>query len=201
MSQRSSGHARIPLDLYQTRERWVAEALAERFSLVGARIWECAAGDGLLAQSLEALGANVIGTDIAGPFTRFDFTSDDPAPARVRHVDAIVTNPPYGERGALALRFIERGLTRIRPGHRKMAMLLPVDFDSAKTRAHVFADCFEFTGKIVLTKRIRWFDPEPGKKNMSPSVNHAWFLWSASRDRTASPKLFYGPREPMKVAA
>jgi hypothetical protein len=52
-------------------------------------------------------------------------------------------------------------------------MLLRVDFDSAKSRRHLFADCPAFAGKIVLTKRIRCIEGSTG----SPSFNHAWFVW------------------------
>jgi hypothetical protein len=81
-----------------------------------------------------------------------------------------------------------------------LALLLPVDFDSAKTRARFFADCHDYVGKIVLLKRIKWFDEEvtckkcggtgavegmkckpcggKGTKKSGPSVSHAWFLWN-----------------------
>jgi hypothetical protein len=52
-------------------------------------------------------------------------------------------------------------------------MLLRADFDSAKSRRHLFADCAAFARKIALTKRIVWFD---GPK-AAPSFNHAWYLW------------------------
>lgn len=56
-------------------------------------------------------------------------------------------------------------------------MLLRTDFDHAKTRRHLFADCPAFAKKVVLTKRILWFTPEPGAKGKSPSENHAWWIW------------------------
>jgi hypothetical protein len=90
----------------------------------------------------------------------------------VRCPDAdVVTNPPYGgRRGTLALKFIERALELTR-GEYKVAMLLPVDFDSARTRRHVFGDHPAFALKVVLLDRIKWFDGQSG------STNHAWYVW------------------------
>jgi hypothetical protein len=83
----------------------------------------------------------------------------------------IITNPPYGDRrGTLALQFIEHALW-LSERHRKLvAMLLPIDFDSGKSRAHVFQHP-AFALKIVLLDRIRWFNGQSG------STNHAWYLW------------------------
>jgi hypothetical protein len=48
-------------------------------------------------------------------------------------------------------------------------MLLRCDFDSAKTRGHLFGRCPEFAKKLTLVERIRWFEYYPA----SPSFNHA----------------------------
>jgi tRNA G10 N-methylase Trm11 len=68
--------------------------------------------------------------------------------SRPTGVDAIVTNPPYGR---LATPFIRHALSLDVP---IVAMLLRVDFDSAKTRRDLFADCPYFAGKITLLDRI-----------------------------------------------
>ena len=67
------------------------------------------------------------------------------------------------------------------------AMLLRADFDSAKTRRSLFAECPLFARKLVLTRRIRWFEDFVG----SPSYNHAWFVWR--RDHRGLPTIGYGP--------
>ena len=66
-----------------------------------------------------------------------------------------------------------------------VAMLLRADFDHAATRAHLFADCAMFAKKVVLTKRIRWFQDSTG----SPSFNHCWMIWD--RQHRGSPTLAY----------
>ena len=83
----------------------------------------------------------------------------------------VVTNPPFGDRrGSLTLAFIEHSLLVTRTFRKKVAMLLPIDFDSGKTRVHVFQHP-AFTQKIVLLDRVKWFN------NQSGSLNHAWFIW------------------------
>jgi hypothetical protein len=94
-------------------------------------------------------------------------------------ISAIITNPPY----ALAREFIERALRF--DGVRVVAMLLRTDFDHAATRAHLFAGCPMFAKKVVLTKRIRWFEDSTG----SPSFNHCWMIWD--RQHRGPPTLAY----------
>lgn len=97
-------------------------------------------------------------------------------------VTAIVTNPPYDQ----AQKFIEHALELMKPNG-IVAMLLRTDFDHAKTRRHLFADCSSFWAKIVLTKRIKWFENSKGQ----PSFNHAWFIWQILNYET--PTIRYAP--------
>jgi hypothetical protein len=67
------------------------------------------------------------------------------------------------------------------------ALLLRTDYDHAATRQHLFSGCHAFVKKIVLTKRIVWFDG-PGA---APSFNHAWYIWDWLHD--GPPVLAYEP--------
>ena len=87
-------------------------------------------------------------------------------------IDVVVTNPPFGHGGRLACEFITRALA-LAP---VVAMLLRVDFDSAKTRVHLFRDCPSFARKIILLDRITWFEREGAA---GPSENHAWMIWNS----------------------
>ena len=158
MSQRESGYERIERDCYETPE-WVTRALLPHLGNIKS-VWEPAAGSGKMARALEAAGLQVISTDIS--------TGQDFLLAGRQSVNAIVTNPPYTS----AALFIEHGL-RLMSDVGKVAMLLRTDFDHAQTRRHLFADCPAFARKVVLTKRIRWFEKSTG----SPSFNHAWYIW------------------------
>jgi hypothetical protein len=102
-----------------------------------------------MVAALRQAGFDVIGSDIA---EGADFLCQ---PAK-SGIAAIITNPPY----ALAREFIERALDF--NGVRVIAMLLRTDFDHAASRAHLFADCPMFAKKVVLTRRIRWFEDSTG---------------------------------------
>lgn len=178
MSQRDSGYERKERDLYETPEWVTAALLAEGFRKPEV-VWEPAAGSGKMLRMLELLDAEVYGTDIDDGQ---DFMEHNPPPG----CDCIITNPPY----VLATEFVERSLTLMRRVGGQVAMLLRTDFDHAKTRANLFAQCPAFSKKLVLTKRIQWFEDSKG----SPSFNHAWFIWDWKHG--GPPTLAYGPNSP-----
>jgi hypothetical protein len=192
VGKHETGFARIERDHYPTPS-WVVEALAAHVDLAGLRIWECACGDGRMAEALKAAGASVYASDVETRDYRLDAVLDFLAgqiPEGERF-DGIITNPPFGKRGKLAEQFIKRGLKQIADCP-FMALLLPADFDSAKTRPPLFAGCPHFAGKIVLTKRIVWFtNPDPRREN--PKENSAWFLWSRNVIRGRPPIVLYAP--------
>jgi hypothetical protein len=97
----------------------------------------------------------------------------------------IVTNPPF----SLAEKFIRHALSLTEVNARKVAMLLPIAFDAAKTRRDLF-EGRPFKAKYTLTKRIRWENLEQ-KKN-GPSSNHAWYVWDWAYD--GMPFLGYLPK-------
>jgi hypothetical protein len=190
VGKHETGYARVARDFYPT-PAWVTNALAEHVELAGMRVWECACGDGRMSEALKAAGASVYSSDIedrgySGLDVVLDFlTADPPAP-----FDKIVTNPAYGKRNKTAEEFAERGLIHTANGG-LLALLLPNDFDSAITRRHLFAECPAFAGKIVLTKRIKWFEPPPGER-AGPKENHSWFIWR--RPCSRAPRIFYAPQ-------
>ena len=157
MSQRDSGYARVAFDQYETPE-WVTRALLP-YIPKDSLIWEPACGSGKMARVLNADYMSDIqtGTDF------LDATYLDAS-----GIDAIITNPPYTK----ATEFIERALD-LMDDRGFVAMLLRTDFDHAKSRRHLFADHRAYKKKLVLTKRIQWFEDSKS----SPSFNHAWFIW------------------------
>lgn len=192
MGKHEIGFARIDRDFYPTPS-WVVEALAEHIELAGMRIWECACGDGRMAEALKIAGASVFASDIEARGYRLDAVIDFVAGQipEAERFGGVITNPPFGKRGKLAERFIRAGLRRIADCP-FMALLLPVDFDSAKTRMPLFAGSPHFAGKIILTRRIVWFtNPDPRHEN--PKENSAWFLWSRNVIRGRSPIVLYAP--------
>ena len=166
MSQRNSGYIRKEGDQYETPS-WVTEALLGFISTRPGSILEPAAGSGQMVTVLKDQ-FRVLASDISegGDFLKLERLPD----ASVR---GIVTNPPYEQ----AEEFCAHALKLTAPVKGFVAMLLRCDFDHAKRRAYLFADCPQFAKKIVLTRRIVWFVEADGKPKASPSFNHAWFLW------------------------
>lgn len=136
MSQRPSGYQRQHDDIYQTPE-WVTRLVVSYLQHQNCRhIWDCANGpDSKMAQTLRNEGFQVTATNTDFLATRSLPHSD---------IDSIVTNPPYGGRGRLACRFIEHAL-ELAP---HVLMLLRNDFNSARTRAHLFRDRPAFKHKV-----------------------------------------------------
>lgn len=199
MAQRKSGFKRVASELYQT-PAWVLDALAEHIEFDGTLIWEPACGEGQLVRAMHAHGATLVATDLHDygkyPMLQMDFL--DPAASIYRNFHGIVTNPPYGPNGRTAEKFIEAGLARLPPGG-FMALLLGADFDSGGSRARLFRECPDFAGRVVLNRRIVWFEPEPredGKAPSGPSANHTWFIWHRPHIWTgAAPFTLYAPGE------
>lgn len=170
MSQRDSGHKRIPHDLYETPP-WVTDAIVPHLpKRRHVTIYEPAAASGKMVRALRKHGYLVSSADIRIGRKR-DFLDRE---IRIGHQGAVVTNPPYKH----AVEFIERALevTECLEGY--VAMLLKVDFDSGSTRRHLF-ESETFHKKVVLTRRIEWFKRKviKGKLQGGPSENHAWFIW------------------------
>jgi hypothetical protein len=161
MSQRESGYERKERDLYETPE-WVTVALLPHIRSGIQDVWEPACGSGKMVRALSDGTPYIVrATDIA----------DDPPLDFLETAglaDAVITNPPY----TLASEFIWHALKTTRERGGVVAMLLRTDFDHAKTRLHLF-DREQFAKKLVLLRRIRWFEDSKG----SPSFNHAWFIW------------------------
>jgi len=205
MGKHETGYARVERDLYPTPDWVITAALAEHLDLAGITAWEPACGDGRMVAPLVRAGCKcVFATDIVDHGDPqddvLDFLSGETPPPLLDPIDLIVTNPPFGERGKQATAFIEVGLSQItRPrqhvigNHAYLALLLPCDFDSAKTRTRYFGNCPEFVGKIVLRERIVWFQRDDGVRE-APKENSAWFIWQRSLLRIRRPPIIlYAP--------
>jgi hypothetical protein len=177
MSRNTTDYRLLPRDKYYT-PAWVSKELFNHVKFE--TIFDPACGGNHIVEAAESVSIVAHGSDLDDGH---DFLED----ATVRR--NIVTNPPYGTGGKLALRFIEHALNVTKRASGIVAMLLPIDFDSASTRRHVFQNCRVFSRKLILTKRIRWANL-PQKKN-GPQKNHAWFVWDHTN--VAPPVLIYSP--------
>ena len=174
MSQRDSGYVRVAFDQYET-PKWVTKALLPHIPKRVTTIWEPAAGSGKMVRALQCGGHVVRASDIQDDIDFLTIKIDGFGDS------AIITNPPY----SCAQEFIEHALDLTYEESGFVAMLLRTDFDHAKSRRHLFADHSAFAKKLVLTKRIQWFEDS----KLSPSFNHAWFIWDW--DNTQSPGISY----------
>ena len=196
MGKHETSYERMERDLYPS-PAWVVAALAEHLDLHGLTAWECACGKGDMAGALRLAGCTRVHcSDIAnygaGQDEVLDFLSAQTPTKLERPPDLICTNPPFGQSGKLATAFIEVGLARIRQ-HGILALLLPCDFDSAKTRSNYFGDCQDFIGKVVLRRRVVWYPRTDGIRE-APKENTAWFLWQYSPLQIRRfPVILYAP--------
>src|SRR5215471_19936339 len=93
MGKHETGYARVERDLYPT-PAWVIDALAEHVALHGLTVWECACGDGRMAEALRSAGcAGVYATDIVASGQQhelLDVTSER-NPEIEAHFEAFIT--------------------------------------------------------------------------------------------------------------
>jgi len=162
---RVSGFKRVERDAYQTIEPWVTDALLSRFRLPK-HVWEPAAGDGHMVRVLQARGHIVCATDIS---EGRDFMAEADPPWSLRF--GIVTNPPFGSRGVLAENFASQALRFTMACNGAVALLLPADFDHAKSRLWMWSTP-AYCMRIVLTARPKWFDG-----GATPKTNFVWHCW------------------------
>ncbi|HVI67665.1 MAG TPA: hypothetical protein VM910_34545 [Bradyrhizobium sp.] len=199
MGKHGDEYPRVPRDDYPT-PAWVIDALAEHVELRGLTILEMACGkEGRMSEALKAAGcARVYSSDIvngyAGQDEVLDFLSGR-LPG-LPHCDAAVTNPPFGPRGKTAEAFITRSLQLLTSGYTDfVALLLPHDFDSAKTRTHLFERCPQFIGKITLRRRVKWFEhSDLVRRKRHPKENTDWYLFKRGSQRDRRPPfILYAP--------
>jgi hypothetical protein len=183
-SAKTSTYERRLNDLYET-PAWVTQALCESVALPKV-IWEPAAGRGAIVNILRARGHDVIAHDIEDYGRGYDTRDFLSGGKRIKWFKgrseegraAIVTNPPF----SLAKEFIE---TSLKSGADLVALLLPADYASAKTRAHLFRDA-RYSGRVTLLKRPVWIE---GTKN-GGMRNFSWFIWDNTLTRHQPGKPF-----------
>ena len=188
--RRNSGYPRKPRDFYETPE-WVTRELTKHVDLP-LNIWEPACGNGAMSRVLIQQGYDGTATDSEpGPASggsKSDFLVD--AWLGTIRTPAVVTNPPF----QAAQAFVERAIEATRTVQGMVCMLLPSDWDHAAKRRHLFRDCPQFAGRVVLTKRIRWFEGSAEDKGKQPMGNHCWFIWDWSH--AGRPWVAYMAPEP-----
>jgi hypothetical protein len=214
MVVRGAEYDRQDRDFYRTPPEPIHALIGQRqFS---SRVCDPCCGNGSVLRALRQKGFEAYGCDIHPIGVPEAKTCDfirDPFPWQGQKLD-FITNPPYGDkRASLAIAFVKQCLELTHPYRGRVAMLLPVDFDSGKTRVGIFRDHPAFDHKIALLTRISWFDEKPvcrecggqgtkdfgatcqkcrgtGEGSYNPSANHAWFCWNWDR-KSGDPTMSY----------
>ncbi len=190
-----SGYDRMAHDLYPTPE-WVTEALLKHVTLRGP-VWEPCCGDGAMARVLERAGYEVVASDLVDRgFGRggVDFLECATLPDGCR---AIVTNPPYGDGGALARstnsplamqKFVDHALRLTIRANGQLALLVRLQWLAGK-RASTLISSGPLSRVVVLTRRIKWF--EGSDSTNAAQHHHAWLFWDCRYGRLLPPSLVF----------
>ena len=133
-------------------------------------IWECAVGEGHMADVLKENGYTVLSSDLIDrgypetetvDFLNFkgDFDGD------------IITNPPY----KYGMEFVEKALDVIHEGN-KVAMFLKLQFLESQKRRKLF---MKYPPKTVYVSSTRLNCAKNGdfEKYKSSAIAYAWFVW------------------------
>ena len=167
MTQYDSNYEREKNDYYASPPGVFAPLLRHIPSLKDDRIWECAAGEGILMNQMITAGCRVQGTDLvdygnAYVKPRIDFLMEYKTDCPY-----IVTNPPY----KLAEKFVRHGLSL--PSVRCVAVLVPLLFIAAKRRA----DLLQKLAVIIIMGRLKMLPPGAVDKGDAPKTDFAWLVY------------------------
>lgn len=147
---------------------------AERLRALGGAVWECACGDGAMAQVIEAFGFDVTATNLTA--RGYGRTGVDFLKARKGRARIVVTNPPFSRAAEFIRHWAKLGLDYL-------ALLLPATFFHAgQTRGALFR---ELPPARILPLGFRLDFEERG----APPMECSWFIWE--RGNRSLPD--YGP--------
>lgn len=156
-------------DFYATDPRAIDDLL--KYEKFNKNIWECAVGQGHLADRLKGYGYNVECTDLIDrgyPGTeivdfvteKYDFDGD------------IITNPPY----KYCSEFILNALDSIPTGN-KVAMFLKIQTLEGQKRYEEIYSKYPPKTIYIYSKRIGCAINGEFDKHLSSAVCYAWFIW------------------------
>ena len=173
-------------DFYAT-DSYAIVKMADKLKEIGISksVWECACGNGCLAEPLKKLGYEVLSTDLVdrGYGEVEDFLASN------RKFDGdIITNPPF----KIATDFIEKSMHILSNG-RKAMFLLKIQFLETPKRAKLFKKC-GLKEVVVNSERICCamngdFDHYFKKKNnkyIGGTQLYAWFVFEKGYNGSAT---------------
>ncbi|WP_295532864.1 hypothetical protein [uncultured Thioclava sp.] len=156
-------------DFYPT-PKWATHALFQVEKFDG-EVWECACGDGAMAQVANEYCESVYSSDLydrgygeAGT----DFMLSD------RRADNIVTNPPFHS----AEDFVHKAQASVR---KKTALLLRLAFLEGAKRQNSIFKIYPPARVWVFSERITFY-PAGASRKGSGTTAYAWFVWDRASD-------------------
>lgn len=135
-------------------------------------IWECACGEGHLAEVLTSEGYKVTSTDLIN--RGYGHGGVDFLTVKEPFDGDIITNPPY----KYAAEFVEHALELVKDGS-KVAMFLKVTFLEGKKRRTLFE---RYPPKTVYVSSARLLCAKNGlfermKAGGGSAIAYAWYVW------------------------
>lgn len=158
---------------------WATHALIENEPFDG-EIWECACGNGAMAEVLGKRGNPVVSSDL---FDRGYGDAGEDFLISGRRSDNIVTNPPYNS----AEGFVQAGLQK---SQRKLALLLRLAFLEGGNRQRTIFNKSPPARVWVFSERITFY-PLNAERKGSGTTAYAWFVWD--KEATAGTELRWLP--------
>lgn len=151
-------------DFYPT-PAWATHALIDNETFHG-DIWECACGDGSMAEVLKNTGNPIISSDL---YDRGYGESGCDFLETTKSADNIITNPPYNS----AEGFVNQGTRRAK---KKFALLLRLAFLEGAKRANGIFRASPPSRVWVFSERITFY-PKNVEVKGSGTTAYAWFVW------------------------
>lgn len=170
-------------DFYATNPKAIDDLL--KHETFDKNIWECACGQGHLAEKLKQYGYKVKCSDLIDrgyPETEIiDFLKE-----KYTFDGDIITNPPY----KYCTEFILNALNSIPNGH-KVAMFLKIQTLEGQKRYEEIYSKYPPKTVYVYSKRIGCAINGEFGKHSSGAVCYAWFIWVKGEYTTTKLKWIY----------
>ncbi len=146
------------------------------------RVWEPCAGDGKMVDVLRQYERRVVASDIeprGEGIEQRDFLAAESAPEGVA---AIITNPPWDNRGRLSTAIVRHALQLMKPCRGFVAMLVPLAWDTAKSRRDLFMQP-SYVAEVGLLDRMQVMEGTAVDKGLTSTIQATWHVWDLSQLR------------------
>lgn len=177
-SSHSAGE-RAEHDYYATEPKATELLLQEE--TFSEKIWECACGEGHMAEVFRAHGYDVKSTDLVD--RGYGTGGVDFLLVEEKFDGDIVTNPPY----KYAKEFVENALDVVTDGH-KVAMFVKLTFLETKGRKQLFITNPPKTVYVSASRLHCWKNGDEKASAGNNAVAYIWVIWEKGHKGTTEVK-------------